>query len=241
MNNQNQPKFSIIIPARNEAGIIKETVSAAKKQDVDNFEVIVVDNGSSDKTAEIAREAGAKVFFEKTEGTNFTRQKGFEESRGKIVAFLDADCVPAPDWLSRINKVLNQTGAAAVSGPYDLGFKNPFIKAIDWLLWVVILPRLDKILPFFFGRKTGVIIGGNFAAPRETIEKIGGLPLLKFWGDDTATAMLISRRVGKVVFDPILRVKSSPRRYLTNGIFRVEGRYLLTYFKYYFSDYDKKK
>ncbi|MCL4437495.1 glycosyltransferase family 2 protein [Patescibacteria group bacterium] len=241
MTNQNQPKFSVIIPARNEADIIREAVLAAKNQDVNSCEVIVVDNGSSDKTAEIAKEAGAKVVFEKTEGTNFARQKGFEESKGKIVAFSDADCVPSSDWLSRIDKILHQTGAAAVSGPYDLGFKNPFIKAIDWLLWVVILPRLDKILPFLFGRKAGVIIGGNFAAPRETIEKIGGLPLLKFWGDDTATAMLISRRVGKVVFDPALRIKSSPRRYLTHGLFRVEGRYFWTYFKYYFSDYDQKK
>jgi len=230
-------KFSIIIPAYNEEGYIKEAIVALQKQNLSrkDFEIIVVDNNSSDATAEVAKSAGAdKVIKELKQGTNFSRQKGFEQSQGEIVAFLDADSKPPIDWLIKIKKILEEKNAVTVSGPFDYQFKG-FKKILDFFYSHLFLPRLDKILYFFFRKKAGVIIGGNFAAWRWAILKIGGLPPLKFFGDDAAIAMLLARKVGKVIFTPQLKVISSQRRFQKEGFLKLVFKYAISYLKIYFS------
>ncbi len=230
-------KFSVVIPAYNEEKVVAKAIASLRKQNIPraDFEIIVVDNNSTDKTSEIARKAGAdKVLKETQKGTNFAREKGFEASEGTIVAFLDADSEVPTDWLLGIEKDLSRPGVSAVSGTFDYGFKG-ITAFFDYLYSHILMRNLDSILHFFFRRKAGVIIGGNFGAWRWAIQKIGGLPPLRFWGDDAAIAMLLSRKVGRVIFDPELAVKSSPRRYEKEGIIKLTVRYMLAYFKVYFS------
>ena len=230
-------KFSVIIPVYNEEGYIKLAIIALKNQNLprQDFEIIVVDNNSNDATAEVAKNAGAdKVVKELKQGTNMARQRGFLESRGKIVVFLDADSKPPIDWLTKIKKILLQKDVAAVSGPFDYQFQG-FKKILDFIYVHFILSYLDKFLYFFFRKKAGVIIGGNFAAWRWAIEKIGGLPPLKFFGDDAAIAMLLSREAGKVIFTPQLKVISSQRRFEKQGFLKLAFKYARSYLKIYFS------
>lgn len=230
-------KFSIVIPAYNEAKVIKKTVMSLSKQTVGrkNFEIIVIDNKSADGTSRIAREAGADIVVSQSlKGTNFARQKGVEVSSGKIVAFLDADCQPSNNWLERIEYNLRQPGVVAVSGPYDYGFIG-IKKLVTNIFSKILFPLLPSVLFLIFGHKAGLMIFGNSAICRSAIDKIGGLPPLAFWGDDAATAMLLSRRVGKVVFDTKLIVKSSPRRFDKDGMFKLQKKYSEAYFKIYFS------
>ena len=201
----------------------------------EDFEIVFVDNNSTDATGQNALAAGAdRVVKETTKGTNFARQRGVIESTGNILAFLDADSEPPTDWLERIEKDLSLPGIAGISGPYDYGLRG-IRKSIGDFYEHKILPAMPSILYFIFRRKAGVMIGGNFAVWRKTLEKIGGLPPLKFWGDDSATAMLISRRVGKVFFDPDLIIKSSPRRFEKHGLLFLTLKYAFVYFKTYFS------
>jgi glycosyltransferase involved in cell wall biosynthesis len=229
-------RFSVILPAYNEAEGIGRSIGSLKSQNFprETFEIIVVDNNSTDDTARVARASGAdKVVVEKEKGTNIARERGFEESVGEIVAFLDADSVAPPDWLQKIEKSLSRDGIAAVSSGYDYGFKG-LNKALSDFFDRFVLSHVGDFLYFIFRRKAGVIIGGNFASYRWAIEKIGGLPPLHFWGDDAAIAMLISRHAGKVLFDPDLTVKSSPRRFEKEGILKLELRYISAYLKVFF-------
>ncbi len=229
-------KFSIIIPALNEAESIGPSIAAILRQTVArrDFEIVVVDGNSTDNTVAVARAAGADIVIsEKSNGPNFSRQRGVEISHGDIIVFLDADSEPRPDWLERIGSVLARPGVAAVSGPYDYGFKG-LARIIDQFQ-LKLLPFLPTLLHLIFRRKAGVLIGGNFAAYRKGIEAIGGLPPLKFFGDDAAAAMLLSRRVGKVVFDPSIVVKSSPRRFERDGVLNLQLKYIKAYFGVYFS------
>ncbi len=230
-------KYSIVIPAHNEAECIANAVNALKNQNIPrkDFEIIVVDNLSTDNTYEKALETGADVVVkENKKGANMARQAGFEKSKGEISVFLDADCTPPCDWLEKITKDLSKPGIAAVSGPYDYGFKGIYW-IINYIYTYWIAKPGSKILQFFFRKKAGIIIGGNFAARRETIEAIGGLPPLAFWGDDATIAMLISRQVGKVLFDVKLIVKSDDDRFERNGFFRLGFRYILEYLKAFFN------
>lgn len=230
-------KFSIVVPAYNEAETISECLRALQAQSVPrgDFEIIVVDNNSKDATSKVAARAGAdKVVLETKKGTNLARQRGYVESTGKIVAFVDADSQPPKHWLEKIEKDLKQPGVAAVSGPYDFQLRG-IEKIFGDIYLKFVVPSLPKVLSFLFGRKAGVIFGGNFAAWRTTIQAIGGLPPLAFWGDDSAIAMLVSRHVGRVFFDFDLRIKSSPRRLQSDGFFVLPIHYSLFYFKMYFS------
>jgi glycosyltransferase involved in cell wall biosynthesis len=231
-------KFSVVIPALSEVKRIATTIDALKKQNVPrgDFEIIVVENVHEDGTTEVALAAGAdKVVKEPIEGTNIARQSGVNNSSGEIVAFLDADCLPPPDWLEKIEKKLEPADVGAISGPYDYGYTG-FKKLFTSWYFRFIFTSIPRILYFFFRKKTGTMMAGNFAAKRTTIDKIGGLPPLKFFGDDTAIANRISRQVGRVVFDPDLEVKSSSRRLDRDGFLLLTIRYAYYFFKIYFRD-----
>ncbi len=230
-------RFSAIIIARNEEKFISESIASLLNQSIprSDYEIIaVVDALSLDNTFLRAKEAGAdKVIHEKTGGTNPARQRGVAESKGDIVAFLDADCMAPHDWLKKIEKVLMQNGVAGVSGPYGHGFKG-ITNILDAFYNHALLPALPRILHFVFRRKAGVMIGGNMAMWRSALNTIGGLPPLKFYGDDAATAMLLTRKVGKIIFDQNIVVRTSPRRF-AKGLLKPVLRYGRVYLGVYFS------
>jgi glycosyltransferase involved in cell wall biosynthesis len=110
--------FSIIIPARNEERNIGRCLDSIRQTVCNNisFEIIVVDNGSTDRTVEIARQKGALV-FEKPELTiSGLRNFGARQSSGQILAFLDADCAVTPQWLSSASLYLDDTDDVAAFG-----------------------------------------------------------------------------------------------------------------------------
>lgn len=227
-------KFSVIIPARNEEKNVADAIASLKKQTIsrDSYEIIVVDNDSSDATAQVARDAGAdRVVTEKKKGTNIARQRGVEGSTGEIVAFLDADCIAPPQWLETIEKDIR--GCAAVSGPYDYRFLG-IKKILNVVVGDHIYPLIPLVLKLIFRRPAGMIIGGNFAVQRQALEKIGGLPLIEFWGDDATTAMIISRKAGRVRYIRTIKVRTLPPR-TGHSPLGALVRYARAYFSAYFS------
>ncbi|SIT73060.1 Glycosyltransferase involved in cell wall bisynthesis [Ectothiorhodosinus mongolicus] len=110
------PIYSVIIPAWNEAGWIEkslEAVFAACHAQPESFEVIVVDNNSSDDTAELARAAGAKVVFEPHQQIARARNAGAQAAQGQWLIFVDADTWPEA---ALIRATLDQLASGAVSG-----------------------------------------------------------------------------------------------------------------------------
>jgi len=88
------PKVSVIIPTYNRLPMLKEAVDSVLAQDFEDFELIVVDDGSNDKTAEEIKRYGGRVkLFQHSEnrGVSAARNKGISHARGKYIAFLDAD------------------------------------------------------------------------------------------------------------------------------------------------------
>ena len=230
-----QKRYSIVIPALNEGDNIASCIEAAGDQTISraDYEIVVVDNGSIDNTAEAAIQAGAdKVLVETHRGTNYARQRGLEECSGGIVAFLDADSMPPRDWLERAGMALCDPEVKAISGPCDFGFRG-LRRLIDLIYARYFISKLDRLLFFVFRKKAGALMGGNFAASRETLDAIGGFPPFTFHGDDSAVAMLISRKVGRVVWDGNFRVKSLARRFEREGHLRL----VLTYAYYYMKNY----
>ncbi len=116
-------RISVIIPAHNEASFIPRVVQAvlAQRSPATELEVIVVDDASTDDTAEAARAAGARVITLAGRGGNpaAARNRGAEASTGDPLVFLDADCIPRPGWLAAI-LAAHDRGATIVGGAIDL-------------------------------------------------------------------------------------------------------------------------
>ncbi|MEM5826347.1 MAG: glycosyltransferase family A protein, partial [Candidatus Aenigmatarchaeota archaeon] len=90
MKNASKPLVSIIIPTYNSEKTIAKCLESIKNQSYKNIEVIVVDRFSKDKTAEIAKEYGARIFklnSERAKAKNF----GLKKAKGKYVCFIDSD------------------------------------------------------------------------------------------------------------------------------------------------------
>jgi glycosyltransferase involved in cell wall biosynthesis len=96
------PKISVVIPAYNATGTLARCLAALRRQvDVPGpFEVIVVDDGSDDATAEVAHRFGVTLLQQSHAGPAAARNRGIQAARGELVFFTDADCIPADDWLA---------------------------------------------------------------------------------------------------------------------------------------------
>ncbi len=104
------PAVSVVIPARNEGRRIVHCLEALDKQSIDRgrYEVIVVDDGSEDDTADVAARHGARVVRQPRQGAAAARNHGIEEARGEVVLFTDADCIPDEHWACRLSGPLIQ-------------------------------------------------------------------------------------------------------------------------------------
>lgn len=140
------PELSVIIPAFNEEDFLPETLASLKNAVSVNqisTEVIVVNNNSTDNTAEVAEKGGANVVFERENQISRARNRGAEEATGKYFIFLDADSIVTPELL---NKAITELR----SGKYLCGGALvKFDSEIGWLhrkgvnLWNKISKRFN--------------------------------------------------------------------------------------------------
>ena len=96
--------ISIIIPAYNEEKLIGLCLSSLENQDFNkrDYEVIVINNASTDNTTQIVQKFGVKLVNEPKKGVVFAIRRGFLEAKGKIIAITEADTLVPLDWLSKI-------------------------------------------------------------------------------------------------------------------------------------------
>jgi glycosyltransferase involved in cell wall biosynthesis len=114
------PFISIIIPAKNEEKLIRSCLNSLKALDYpkDKLEIIVVDGLSTDQTDTVARELGATVISNVKQTVSPGRNIGFENAKGELIAFTDADCIIDKNWLTNCVKYFEQDEAVAcVGGP----------------------------------------------------------------------------------------------------------------------------
>jgi glycosyltransferase involved in cell wall biosynthesis len=107
---------SIIIPTYNRGWIIKEAVDSVLAQDYKDFELIVVDDGSTDHTSDVldSYRDDIKIYYQKNKGVSAARNRGIAEASGKFIAFLDSDDLWLPQKLSRQIEFFNTTPDALI-------------------------------------------------------------------------------------------------------------------------------
>lgn len=120
-------KVSVIIPTYNRAKFIKDAIESVLNQTYKNFEIIVIDDGSTDNTREILAQYGKKikVLTQENKGAPAARNKGIREAKGEYLAFLDSDDIWYPLKLEKQIKVMEQTKAGFVhTARYEVDVVN---------------------------------------------------------------------------------------------------------------------
>lgn len=180
---------SVVVPAFNEERNIEECLAAFKKQDFPrrNFEIIVVDNNSTDKTAQIAKRMKAKVIPEKTQGYVFALRKGCSQAEGEIIVITDADTLVPGDWLKKIYQAYQKNPqVVCVGGRAILKPKIPLAALIE--LFFILGGFLFKLFP-----------GLNLSIRKDIYQKIGGFKKEVNFDTDVDLCLRI-RKEGKMLF-----------------------------------------
>lgn len=112
-------EISVIIPVYNGGEKLQKCVNALKQQNTSRpYEIIIVDDGSTDEGLRKVEEKGFRVFKQANQGPAAARNLGVANANGKIVLFTDADCEPTADWIEQMVRYLEDPSISAVKGAY---------------------------------------------------------------------------------------------------------------------------
>ncbi|PRY70485.1 glycosyl transferase family 2 [Glaciihabitans tibetensis] len=157
------PTISVVIPALDDADFLRTCLAALRNQSRPADEIIVVDNGSTDDTAAVARTAGVRLLYEALPGIFPATATGFDAATGDIIARLDTDSVPPRDWLERIEASLAALRSpAAVTGSAEFYGGN---RVACWFGQHVYLGGYFLGMTVLLGHPP--LFGSNFAMHRE--------------------------------------------------------------------------
>ena len=152
---------TVVIPAYNAARTLGKVLDALSAQADPVDEVIVVDDGSTDETAEIAARHGAVVV--RTDGSGFAgaaRNRGWEEATGDVVVFVDSDAIPGDGWAAGLRRALAEFPGAIVGCARTFRGKTPWG-------WVAHLQSETPYLPLGAARKVAFLSSYCVAVPRD--------------------------------------------------------------------------
>lgn len=222
-------RLSIIIPAYNEERYLPgclESILAeiARSIDPTSIEVIVVNNASTDGTAEIAQSfPGVRVVNEVEKGLTRARQRGLEEARGEILAYVDADTRMPSGWIGRVLRSFEaHRNVVCVSGPYIYYDASQLVCVLTRIYWIFLA------MPAYWMTRY-MAVGGNFAALKTALIEIGGFDLdIPFYGEDTNIARRL-HAAGKVKFVLRLPMPTSSRRFNADGLWSTALLYVTNF------------
>lgn len=182
-------EISIVIPVYNKAEYINNCLDSLLRQDFESFEIVCVDDGSTDNSGKLCDQKAAddsriRVIHTENGGVTAARRKGVEAALGKFIVFVDADDMLLPDALKTLHKEITDSGADEVIGTYkdqygqthDSGFrgKQPCEPLVRNLLAV---KNSFCVLWGIIFRK--VLLDGCLNAPREIVEREDSLMQIK--------------------------------------------------------------
>ncbi len=202
---------SVVIPAYNEEAFLPATLESLSKQKTSHeFEVLVVDNASTDRTPEIVQSFASvlpvRLIRENRKGRGQARATGFEQARGEIVLSTDADVIVPSDWIEKMTAPFVDTkvvGTASLLITHDLSSFDNWVYGVgDWLyMW---------INRAFIGNHT--VVGCSFGIRRSTYNAVGGFQVDLRAQEDVELGWKL-RKAGKVVLVPGVRPLVSGRRF----------------------------
>lgn len=141
-------KVSIIIPVYNSEKTIEGCLASVINQSYKNYEVIVIDNNSTDNTKKIIKDFERRYekinyFFEEKKGRGNARNAGIQKAKEEIIAMMDSDCIAPKDWLEKIIEPIIKENESVVMGFEEDAINNYWTRNIQEANWEFIRKKLD--------------------------------------------------------------------------------------------------
>lgn len=182
-------KVSIVIPVYNKAAYIGQCLESLLQQDFDDFEIVAVDDGSTDDSGRLcdekaAQKARIRVIHTENRGVTAARREGVEQARGEYIMFVDADDRLLPHAISTLYRTIVAQGADEVIGTYqdqhgrcyDSGWRG-FMSCEPLVRNLLSIKNSFCVLWGIMFRKT--LLDGCLNAPREIVEREDSLMQIK--------------------------------------------------------------
>ncbi len=184
------PTASVIVPALNAAATLPDLLSALKSQSgvPGPFEVLVVDNGSTDRTAEIATSNGVTLLHQPVRGPSAARNLGLARALGPVVACADADTIPNRRWLASLLSAFHEPETVQATGPV-YGWQ-PATGAERYASRRAIFARENNAQH----RRHPFALGMNLAVRRDAARAIGGWDESMTSGEDVDFGIRLRQR-----------------------------------------------
>lgn len=220
------PFITVVIPAYNEEKYLPICLSALAKQSYPkkNYHVVVVDNNSTDNTAEIAKKFGAKIIKEKQQGHVYSLNTGLKNAQGDIIAVTDADTTCAPNWLRTLARAFEDQRVVGITGSIKMDTESEALSTF--------LLRLYQVFLYIhFACKKPHFAGPNMALRKSAFKKLKSVDTRYKIGGDVAIGMQL-KHLGRVKFERKLLTTTSSRRFKTSfaGFNQDLYKYIVTYF-----------
>jgi len=197
-----KPLLSIIIPAYNEEAVIADCLSSVCNQTFspEKYEMIVINNASTDKTKQVAQNFNVKIIDEPKKGYVYALRAGCEKAQGNIIAITDADTIVPNDWIEKIyNTYKKDSMIVAVGGGTILKPGFPFAKLAETFLNIT-----SPLFNYF--------VGYNFSVRKDIYEKSGGFRIDMNLNADTEFSLRL-KKYGKIIYLQNNPVITSSRHY----------------------------
>lgn len=194
--------ISVIIPAYNRRDLLPLTLKCLLSQSVPADEIIVVDDGSTDGTAEIAEAFGdpVRVIRQQNKGPGAARNRGFAESKGELIHFFDSDDIAVINKHAIQRDILEETGAEIAYGPWIKGsFEGKYFQPVNQVLQQDGLPKGDMVKSLLCDWS---IVPHACLFRRSIIERIGGFPEGIRVGEDQLMFLRCLLEGAKIVHSP---------------------------------------
>ena len=191
------PPISVVICTHNGSRTIRECCEGVRRLEYPRFEVLVVDDGSTDRTAAIVREFGFRLIRTENRGLSHARNVGLGAATGEIVAYLDDDASPDPHWLTYLAAAFSRGAYAGVGGP-NIPPGND-----GWIAECVACSPGGPVHVLLSDCEAEHIPGCNMAFRRSALQTIGGFDQqFRVAGDDVDVCWRLQRQGWKLGFHP---------------------------------------
>lgn len=205
------PRVTVVVPVLNEERWLPATLESLRAQLFQDFELVVVDNGSTDRTPEIAMRWADRVLREEKRGAVHAMHRGFAEAVGELVVTADADTLYPPRWLRKMVRALTQPGTVAAYGPMGFRESPPPVRAMQ---------AAGYTLLAWGSRAFGVPLAGaaNLGVNKDAYFQVGGYPPLASLASPDFRLLMRLSRLGRVRFVPTMVCWTSGRRFHQGGL-----------------------
>src|SRR5437879_6399988 len=194
------PKISLYIPCYNAERYLARTIEGALRQTRPPDEILIIYGESRDRTLQVAARYPVRVIRQEGRGLAAARNTALQNARHELVAALDADCVPEPDWLEKLTAVFEDPGVALAGGKLTEGFVTSAADRWrqahmpqDWGPTRLLNPRF--------------VFGSNVIVRKKAAEEVSGYrEEFRAGGEDSDISRRIRAQGYRSVYEPAARV-----------------------------------